>query len=114
MAVPLIDIPCYAGPGLEYGIQGYFVLGETAPVFAQSLAGDWLVIENQDFIGTNCWVLLENLQTEGDIAALPRWEGSGLQTCSRGLSEELCEELGGIYHPPGRVTTFSPGWCECP
>ena len=114
MAVPLIDIPCYAGPGLQFDIQGYFLMGETAPVFAQSLAGDWLVIENPDSIGTNCWVLLEDVQTEGDIAVLPRWEGPDLLICTRGLAQELCEELGGTYHPSSGTTTYIPGWCECP
>ncbi|MGD8604644.1 MAG: fibronectin type III domain-containing protein [Anaerolineales bacterium] len=114
MAVPLIDIPCYAGPGIQYDIRGYFLTGDTAPVFAQSLAGDWLVIENPDAIGTNCWVLGENVETEGDVAQLPRWEGPDLQMCTRSLSQDLCEEMGGIYHPPSRITAYTPGWCECP
>lgn len=107
----LIDIPCYQGPDYAYDILGYFLAGETSALYAQDLAEEWFVIENPDNAGTNCWVLQTEVETQGDLAELPRWEAPDLRVCTRDAPQELCEELGGVYYPAGRTTA---AYCECP
>jgi len=107
----LIDIPCYQGPGYAFDILGYLLQGETSALFAQDLSEAWFVIDNPDNEGTTCWVPQADVETEADLDDLPHWEGPDLRVCTRGASEELCEELGGIYHSGGRTTA---AYCECP
>jgi len=107
----IFDLPCYFGPGPQYDIEGYFLTGEIAPVYAMDLSEAWFVIENPDALGSTCWVPENGVEASGEVSALPRWEAPDMRVCTRGSSEALCVELGGVYHPGGRTTA---AYCECP
>jgi len=108
---PIFDLPCYFGPGPQYDIEGYFLTGEISPVYAMDLAEAWFVIENPDALGSTCWVPEDGVEASGDTSMLPRWEAPDMRVCTRGSSEALCVELGGVYHPAVRTTA---AYCECP
>ena len=66
-----VDTNCRAGPGLAYEYLGALLTYETAEVLARSsLPGFW-VIENPDWLGTECWVGEQYATIEGDTSHLP-------------------------------------------
>ena len=120
----LRDLACYQGPVPgTYPIIGYLLMGETAPIVAQSLDQAWWYIQNPDDVNI-CAVPKDGTAPEGDTGEIPLWNnpeiaqedsggggGDGL-VCNIGLKEPDCSASGGTYHPELMVPDAD--WCECP
>jgi hypothetical protein len=66
-----VDTNCRAGPGLAYEYLGALLTYETAEVLARSSLPGYWVIENPDWLGTECWVGEQYATIEGDTSHLP-------------------------------------------
>jgi hypothetical protein len=117
-AKALKDLACLGGPGFEYDIIGYILQGEVSPIFAQDLDRLYWVIENPDWLGTNCWVLQEHVEVIGDASGVRFWNAPPLEeeeeplVCSSDLGKEQCEAVGGKYVEV--LTAGGKNYCECP
>ena len=117
----LRDLACYQGPlPGTYPIRGYLLMGETAPIVAQSLNPAWWYIQNPD--GTDiCAVPKEGTAPEGDTSGVPLWNNPELQpedgggpgglVCSPDLSQPDCIAGGWTWVP--NFTTPSASYCDC-
>jgi len=107
----LRDLACYERPSFEAAILGYFLTGETTPLIAQDLMGEWWVVENPDSIGTLCWVPQDDTEPSGDTGDLPRWaEPADPLVCNINMNRTDCEAAGGTYID---AVARAP-YCQCP
>lgn len=113
------DLACYQGPlPGTYPILGYLLMGETAPIVAQSLDLQWWYIQNPDGADI-CAVPKDGTEPEGDTGEVPVWNnpelvpeesGGGREglVCSINLNQEDCKAAGGSWK------VSAPGYCVCP
>jgi hypothetical protein len=118
----LRDLACYQGPlPGTYPILGYLLMGETAPIVAQSLDQAWWYIQNPD--GPDiCAVPKDGTAPEGDTGDLPLWNNPELQpedggspdglVCSPDLSQLDCEAAGWTYKVD--LSAQGASHCVCP
>lgn len=114
---PYLDMACLFGPDPLFEIVGYILEEEETEVFAMSLDGKWLAVQNPDDAeGLHCWGLTAKLKFLGEIPTnIPRWKSPPLpaleptptpEGCWEGLSEKACLANG------GKPRTDST--CACP
>jgi hypothetical protein len=114
---PYLDMACLFGPDPLFEIVGYILEEEETEVFAMSLDGKWLAVQNPDDAeGFHCWGLTEKLKFLGEIPTnIPRWKSPPLpvleptptpEGCWEGLSEQACIANGGKPR--------TDGTCACP
>lgn len=107
LAEGLRDLACYQGPiPGTYPILGYLLMGETAPIVAQSLDMEWWYIRNPDGADI-CAVPKDGTAPEGDAGEIPLWNNPELQpedgsgpgglVCSASLDATQCVAAGGEY-----------------
>ncbi len=66
-----VDTNCRTGPGLAYLIRGYLLVGEVAQAVGKPESGsDYLIIQNPDISGDNCWVWLQYATVVGPLDSL--------------------------------------------
>jgi hypothetical protein len=108
---------CLFGPDPLFEIVGYILEEEETEVFAMSLDGKWLAVQNPDDAeGLHCWGLTAKLKFLGEIPTnIPRWKSPPLpaleptptpEGCWEGLSEKACLANGGKPR--------TDGTCACP
>ena len=76
--VPLVSVTtntnCRSGPGEPYLYLGALVVGEEAQVVGQSSVPDFMIIDNPDNPGEQCWIWDMYAQVSCDISMLPVME----------------------------------------
>jgi hypothetical protein len=104
--------PCLHGPGPGWPTEGYFALGERAPIYARDMSGQWLAIQNPDNISEMCWVPREAVEPLGDDSGL-RIFNAPAPACSADLAQEQCLAAGGTWAQ--RLAAGPPThYCQCP
>ena len=105
----LRDLACYQGPVPgTYPIIGYLLMGETAPIVAQSLDLQWWYIQNPDG-PIPCAVPKDGTVPEGDTGDVPLWNnpeivpeesgGGDRLVCDGYTDEKTCEAAGCLWFP---------------
>jgi len=113
----LRDLACYQGPlPGTYPILGYLLMGETAPIVAQSLDQQWWYIRNPD--GTDiCAVPKDGTEPEGDTGDVPLWNNPQIivqVVCRSKLNQHDCIASGGEYTCTGGAAAPQVCTCTCP
>jgi uncharacterized protein YraI len=75
-----INTNCRSGPGPQYKLVGYLVVGKQSEVLARNLSGSWWYIRNPSHAGQFCWVWAQTTQVSGDTAAIPVYSSLSSQT----------------------------------
>ena len=85
----LRDLACYQGPiPGTYPILGYLLMGETAPIVAQSLDMEWWYIQNPDGVDI-CAVRKDATTPEGDTGDVPKWNNPKVEPEDDGGDDQL-------------------------
>jgi hypothetical protein len=71
MITASVDTNCRSGPGPEYKVLGYLLVGQTSRVFGRNSSGTWWNIENPSKPGYTCWVWGGSTDVSGSTAQLP-------------------------------------------
>jgi hypothetical protein len=66
-----IDTNCRSGPGPEYKVLGYLLVGQTSRVFGRNSSGTWWNIENPSKPGSTCWVWGGSTTISGSTVFIP-------------------------------------------
>lgn len=76
--VPMVSVTtntnCRLGPGEPYAYLGALVVGEEAQVVGQSSVSNFMIIDNPDNPGEQCWLWDMYAQVSCDISSLPVME----------------------------------------
>ncbi|MGD8732218.1 MAG: tail fiber domain-containing protein [Anaerolineales bacterium] len=74
-SVPMVSVNqntnCRTGPGTVYDLLGALLIGENAEVVARSSQPNYVIIDNPDKPGTDCWLWMQYGQIEGSTDGLP-------------------------------------------
>lgn len=71
LVAPLVQSNCRSLPYGTSRVVGYLRNGQVAVAQGVDAGGEWISIENPDKKdGSNCWVLITTLKTEGDLSTL--------------------------------------------
>jgi hypothetical protein len=108
----ILDQPCYTGPGPQWPIVGYLLTGETTPVIARNMAGDWLVVGNLDNLGS-CWARQSGVTLHGDLGSLHIYNPPPLP-CRSDMNCDECTAAGGTCQQSGAVGQPGQTRCVCP
>lgn len=65
-----VDTNCRTGPGAPYGIIGSLKTGQSSTVAAQTSVNNYVLINNPEEGGADCWLWLEYATINGDISGL--------------------------------------------
>ena len=69
---PLVQSNCRSLPFGTSQVIGYLRNGQVVVAQGMDAGGEWISVENPDKKdGSNCWVLITTVKTEGDISSLP-------------------------------------------
>ena len=111
---------CLFGPDPLFEIVGYILEEEETEVFAMSLDGKWLAVQNPDDAeGLHCWGLTAKLKFLGEIPTnIPRWKSpplpKQLPVCTEDLStKETCEAANGRWAQDPNIKTKVQYKCFC-
>lgn len=66
-----VDTNCRSGPGPEYDIVGYLLVGERVEILGRNDVGGWWYIRNPKQSDRYCWVWNGTINIEGDSSILP-------------------------------------------
>jgi hypothetical protein len=72
------DTNCRAGPGQDYAVEGFLLLGQASQVHGREQSGNWWYIANPGKPGEFCWVWEGSTQVSGDPSGLPVVEAQPL------------------------------------
>ncbi|MBM3123451.1 MAG: hypothetical protein FJZ87_00090 [Chloroflexi bacterium] len=64
-------VNCRLGPGLEWIVTGYLLVGDTAAIQGRNGDSSWWYVVTKDAPGTPCWVAASVTVTAGNLANLP-------------------------------------------
>jgi len=74
-SVPMVSVTqntnCRTGPGTVYDLRGALLVGERTEVVARSSIPNYVIVDNPDNPGTNCWLWMQYGQIEGSTDGLP-------------------------------------------
>jgi len=91
-AVPVIDLPCLAGPGPIYPALGQLSAGQVLQVTGISLDEAWWTVDHPETPGHTCWLPRNNTDFSGDLSTLlPAEVPSTPEGSSNNLSVQISQ-----------------------
>lgn len=74
-SVPMIhatrNTNCRMGPGPEYDVTGFLMIGDRVEVRGRNSAATWWLIQNPDNLTKLCWVWSETTVVSGNLSMIP-------------------------------------------
>ncbi len=64
-------VNCRIGPGTEWVVNGYLLVGETAPIQGKNSDASWWYVATPSEPGSLCWVAASVTLTAGNLSGLP-------------------------------------------
>ena len=117
---PFIDIACLFGPDPVFHTVGYILGIEETEVFAMSLDGNWLAVQNPDDVdGAHCWGRTDQFEVMGEIPInLARWPSPPFPepepVCDdKAITKETCEVTNGRWVPVSGQVSAVTYECTC-